>query len=59
MIEDKVGELGGHKGLYSTATYDRTIFDRLYGGDLYARVKSAYDAGGRLPTLYDKAVRGR
>ncbi|SOC52432.1 FAD/FMN-containing dehydrogenase [Ornithinimicrobium cerasi] len=59
MIEDKVIELGGHKGLYSTATYDRATFDRLYGGEVYAQVKAAYDPGGRLPTLYDKAVRGR
>lgn len=58
-IEDKVTELGGHKGLYSSATYDRDTFDQLYGGDAYAAVKARYDPDGRLPTLYDKAVRAR
>ncbi|ANS78376.1 FAD/FMN-containing dehydrogenase [Serinicoccus hydrothermalis] len=58
-IEDKVTELGGHKGLYSTATYDRQTFDELYGGDTYARVKARYDPDGRLPSLYDKAVGSR
>jgi FAD/FMN-containing dehydrogenase len=59
LIEDKVTELGGHKGLYSTATYDRETFDQLYGGEEYARVKATYDGDGRLPDLYDKAVRAR
>ena len=58
-IEDKVAELGGHKGLYSSATYDQETFDRLYGGPTYADVKARYDPDGRLPTLYDKAVRSR
>ena len=58
-IEDKVAELGGHKGLYSEATYDQETFDRLYGGPTYAGVKARYDPDGRLPTLYDKAVRSR
>ena len=58
-IEAKVTELGGHKGLYSTATYDRETFDELYGGPTYAEVKAHYDPDGRLPTLYDKAVGSR
>ena len=59
VIEDKVTELGGHKGLYSTATYDEATFDRLYGGPAYAEVKGRYDPDGRFPTLYEKAVRAR
>ncbi|MDO5740124.1 MAG: FAD-binding oxidoreductase [Ornithinimicrobium sp.] len=58
-IEAKVRELGGHKGLYSTATYDEETFRQLYGGDEYARVKARYDPDGRFPTLYDKVVRAR
>ncbi|WP_151524254.1 FAD-binding oxidoreductase [Serinicoccus kebangsaanensis] len=58
-IEHKVTELGGHKGLYSTATYDRASFEQLYGGAVYAEVKARYDPDGRLPSLYDKAVGSR
>jgi FAD/FMN-containing dehydrogenase len=58
-IEDEVARLGGHKSLYSDAYYDETTFDRLYGGAEYRPVKKRYDPRGRLPTLYDKAVRRR
>lgn len=58
-IEDEVSRLGGHKSLYSDAYYDEPTFDRLYGGDRYHAVKKRYDSRGRLPTLYDKAVRRR
>jgi FAD/FMN-containing dehydrogenase len=58
-IEDEVGRLGGHKSLYSDAFYDEPTFDRLYGGAEYRPVKKRYDPRGRLPTLYDKAVRRR
>jgi FAD/FMN-containing dehydrogenase len=58
-IEQQVTAVGGHKSLYSDAYYDRTTFDRLYGGEAYAPVKARYDPGGRLPSLHDKAVRRR
>jgi FAD/FMN-containing dehydrogenase len=58
-IEAEVGALGGHKSLYSDAYYDEATFDGLYGGAAYAAVKERYDPEGRLPTLYDKAVRAR
>lgn len=58
-IEEQVSDLGGHKSLYSDAYYDEPTFDRLYGGDAYRPVKKRYDSRGRLPTLYDKAVRAR
>jgi FAD/FMN-containing dehydrogenase len=58
-IEDEVARLGGHKSLYSDAYYDEPTFDRLYGGAEYRPVKKRYDPRGRLPTLYDKAVRRR
>jgi FAD/FMN-containing dehydrogenase len=57
-IEDKVAELGGHKGLYSTAFYSREQFWARYNGEQYAQLKSAYDGQGRLADLYDKCVRG-
>jgi FAD/FMN-containing dehydrogenase len=59
QVEDKVTELGGHKGLYSTSFYTREEFARLYNGDGYAELKQAYDPAGRLATLYDKCVGGQ
>jgi FAD/FMN-containing dehydrogenase len=58
-IERKVGELDGHKSLYSDAYYSRGEFDELYGGDCYRAVKQAYDPDSRLLDLYAKAVQRR
>ncbi|MDQ0894889.1 FAD-binding oxidoreductase [Agromyces ramosus] len=58
-IERKVGELDGHKSLYSDAYYSREEFDELYGGDTYRAVKSKYDPDSRLLDLYAKAVQRR
>jgi FAD/FMN-containing dehydrogenase len=58
QVEDEVTQLDGHKGLYSTSFYSREQFWRLYNGDAYARLKAAYDPGGRLADLYDKCVGG-
>jgi FAD/FMN-containing dehydrogenase len=57
-IEDKVTELGGHKGLYSTSFYSPEDFWKKYNGAEYAELKQAYDAQGRLADLYDKCVKG-
>jgi FAD/FMN-containing dehydrogenase len=57
-VEDKVTELGGHKGLYSTSFYAKDEFWARYNGPEYAQLKRAYDAQGRLADLYDKCVRG-
>jgi FAD/FMN-containing dehydrogenase len=57
-IEDKVAELGGHKGLYSTSFYSREEFWARYNGPAYAQLKQEYDPKGRLADLYDKCVRG-
>ena len=57
-IEHEVTALGGHKSLYSESFYERDEFDRLYDGSAYAVLKERWDPDGRLPTLYDKAVRG-
>jgi FAD/FMN-containing dehydrogenase len=58
QVEDKVTELGGHKGLYSTSFYSRDEFSRLYNGQAYAALKQEYDPDGRLADLYDKCVGG-
>lgn len=58
LVEDEVTALGGHKSLYSTSCYSEEEFHRLYNGTAYATLKRAYDGAGRLPTLYDKCVRG-
>jgi FAD/FMN-containing dehydrogenase len=57
-IEDKVTELGGHKGLYSTSFYAEDEFWARYNGPEYAKLKRTYDPQGRLADLYGKCVRG-
>ncbi|GGI44234.1 FAD/FMN-containing dehydrogenase [Agromyces flavus] len=58
-IEREVGDLDGHKSLYSEAFYSREEFDARYGGDAYRAVKERYDPDGRLLDLYAKAVQRR
>jgi FAD/FMN-containing dehydrogenase len=55
-IENAVAARSGHKSLYSDAYYDRDMFDAVYGGEVYRKVKSHYDPGHRLTGLYEKAV---
>jgi FAD/FMN-containing dehydrogenase len=57
-VEDKVTELGGHKGLYSTSFYPKEEFWARYNGPEYAKLKGTYDPQGRLADLYEKCVRG-
>jgi FAD/FMN-containing dehydrogenase len=59
LVEDEVAKLAGHKSLYSTSFYPEDEFDLLYNGEAYRALKSAYDGGGRLLSLYEKCVRGR
>src|SRR5579863_5317276 len=58
LVEAEVTALGGSKGLYSTSFYPEDEFWAAYNGPAYARLKSAYDGGGRLSGLYEKCVRG-
>jgi FAD/FMN-containing dehydrogenase len=58
QVEDKVTELGGHKGLYSTSFYTAEQFWALYNGPEYTELKRTYDPQGRLADLYEKCVRG-
>jgi FAD/FMN-containing dehydrogenase len=59
MVEQEVGQLGGHKSLYSAAFYSEEEFRSKYNGTAYDKLKAEYDGDGRLLTLYDKCVRGR
>jgi FAD/FMN-containing dehydrogenase len=59
QVEDKVAELDGHKGLYSTSFYTPEEFWARYNGPRYAALKREYDPGGRLADLYDKCVRAK
>ncbi|KRE22480.1 FAD-binding oxidoreductase [Agromyces sp. Soil535] len=59
LIERKVGELDGHKSLYSEAYYSREEFDERYGGETYRAAKQRYDPDSRLLDLYAKAVQRR
>jgi FAD/FMN-containing dehydrogenase len=58
-IERKVGEVDGHKSLYSESYYSADQFDELYGGEAYRAVKQRYDPDSRLLDLYAKAVQRR
>ena len=59
LIEREVGELDGHKSLYSDAYYSREEFDERYGGETYRAAKQRYDPDSRLLDLYAKAVQRR
>ena len=58
-IEERVGQLGGRKSLYSTAYYPPGEFWATYGGRRYDVVKNTYDPNRRLLDLYEKTVAGR
>ena len=58
LIEGKVAALGGIKSLYSDSYFEREDFAARYGGEIYARLKAKYDAGGAFPQLYEKCVLG-
>lgn len=59
LVERLVADLDGRKSLYSTSFYDEDEFWRLYGGEVYERLKKSYDPDGRLLHLYAKCVQGR
>jgi FAD/FMN-containing dehydrogenase len=56
-IERKTMELGGAKGLYSSAWYDETEFWSIYDQPRYTQLKQTYDPHGVFPDLYSKCVR--
>ena len=56
-IERKTRELGGAKGLYSSAWYDEAEFWSIYDQPRYKQLKQTYDPQGVFPDLYSKCVR--
>ncbi len=56
-IETKTMELGGAKGLYSSAWYDEAEFWSIYDHSRYTQLKQTYDPHGVFPDLYSKCVR--
>jgi FAD/FMN-containing dehydrogenase len=56
-IERKTMQLGGAKGLYSSAWYDEAEFWSIYDHPRYAELKRTYDPQGVFPDLYAKCVR--
>jgi hypothetical protein len=56
-IERKTMELGGAKGLYSTAWYDEAEFWSIYDQPRYSELKKVYDPEDVYPDLYSKCVR--
>jgi len=58
-IERKTMQLGGAKGLYSSAWYDQAEFWSIYNRPRYTQLKQTYDPHGVFPDLYSKCVRRR
>ena len=56
-IERKTMELGGAKGLYSSAWYDEAEFWSIYDQPRYTQLKRTYDPQGVFPDLFAKCVR--
>jgi FAD/FMN-containing dehydrogenase len=59
MIERKIAELGGAKGLYSASYYDRQTFWSIYDKARYDQLKTTYDPDAVFPDLYAKCVERR
>ncbi|MBZ5636339.1 MAG: FAD-binding oxidoreductase [Acidobacteriia bacterium] len=57
MIERKTMEVGGAKGLYSSAWYDEAEFWSIYDQPRYVELKQTYDPQAVFPDLYSKCVR--
>ncbi|KPK36999.1 MAG: hypothetical protein AMK70_00205 [Nitrospira bacterium SG8_35_1] len=57
LVEEKVGELGGIKSLYSDSYYTPEEFWAVYNQDEYWALKKSYDPGGQFKDLYAKCVR--
>ena len=56
MIEGKVADFGGKKGLYSTSYYDKETFWSMYDKTRYDQLKKTYDPDRLFPDLYAKCV---
>ncbi len=56
IIEAKVSELNGKKGLYSDSFYTPEEFWRIYDKDVYDALKQKYDPQRKLKGLFEKCV---
>jgi FAD/FMN-containing dehydrogenase len=56
LIEKKVSELHGKKGLYSDSYYPKEEFWKIYDKDTYDALKQKYDPQKKLKDLYGKCV---
>jgi FAD/FMN-containing dehydrogenase len=56
LIERKLAQLGGLKGLYSDSYYTKDEFWSVFDHGVYAALKARYDPAGALPDLYTKCV---
>ncbi len=57
LVEAKVSELHGKKGLYSDSYYTPEEFWNIYDKNVYDTLKQKYDPGKKLKGLYEKTVR--
>lgn len=57
LVEAKVSELQGIKGLYSDSFYTREAFWNIYDKAKYDALKQKYDPQGKLKDLFQKAVK--
>ena len=55
-VEWLVVRHGGKKSLYSRSTFDEATFWSMFDRPAYDALKYEYDATGRFPGLYEKAV---
>ena len=56
LVESKVSELQGKKGLYSDSFYSKEEFWSIYDKSLYDGLKQKYDPTNKLKDLYQKCV---
>jgi FAD/FMN-containing dehydrogenase len=57
LVEAKISELHGVKGLYSDSYYTEEEFWKIYHKDAYDAVKQKYDPQGKLKGLFEKTVK--
>lgn len=57
LVEAKVSELHGKKGLYSDSYYTEKEFWDIYDKKTYDTLKQKYDPQGKLKDLFDKCVK--
>jgi FAD/FMN-containing dehydrogenase len=57
LVEAKVSELHGKKGLYSDSYYTEDEFWEIYDKNTYDTLKQKYDPQKKLKNLYEKCVK--